>query len=161
RRFGELRRRISRSAQVMNCKGLLVATTLILLHNHAASAQSNVRLRESFSVDYAYHVSSRAELTGLLNLPPNMQKDKGPKTLPLSGSTTVEYDERGLEADADSVRKTVRIYSRMNYRRKVGEQLQESQLRPEIRRMVLLHAGNTEVPFSPDGPLLFSEIDMV
>ena len=142
-------------------KGGTVAAIAILSLGQLASAQTAVRMRENFPVDYSYQVSSRAELNGSLSLPANMQKDKGPKTLALSGSTTVEYAERVLEADADGVRKTVRVYSRMDYRRKVGEQVQESQLRPEVRRMVMLHAGNAEAPFSPDGPLLFSEIDMV
>src|SRR5262249_7074273 len=40
-------------------------------------------------------------------------------------------------------------------------QNQELVLRPAVRRLVILRNGNTEVPFSPDGPLMWGEIDAV
>jgi hypothetical protein len=49
----------------------------------------------------------------------------------------------------------------MDFRRRVGEQQEESALRADVRRMVLLRFKQSEVPFSPDGPLTWSEIDRV
>ncbi len=140
----------------------LLTSLMVLGLPTLARGEPAVRLQESFAVDYQYHVTGRADLTGTLTVPADMAKEKAPKPVPLSGSTAVEYDEKVLDSDANAVRKTVRVYSRMDYRRKVGEQSQSSELRPEVRRMVLLRGPqNVEVPFSPDGPLLFSEIDMV
>jgi hypothetical protein len=91
-----------------------------------------------------------------------MSKDKQAKPLPFTGSSTVEYAERVVENDAKGeVQKVLRQYGRMDFRRKFGEQLQESSLRPETRRMVLLRHKQAEVPFSPDGPLTWGEIDRV
>jgi hypothetical protein len=49
----------------------------------------------------------------------------------------------------------------MDFQRTVAGRPQQSSLRPEVRRLVLLRHENTEVPFSPDGPLTWGEIDMV
>jgi hypothetical protein len=128
----------------------------------AARAQDSYRLRESFPIGYRYQVSSRSELSGSLTVPPNMIKDGQPKTLALSGGSTIEYAERVLAADAGgSVQKTLRVYGRLDYRRKVGEQTQENSVRPAVRRMVVMRLQPVEVPFSPDGPMTWGEIDMV
>src|SRR5438046_4417036 len=50
-------------------------------------------------------------------------------------------------------RRSSDLFHKMDFQRKVGEQLQQYNLRPEIRRMVLLRHNQVEVPFSPDGPL--------
>src|SRR5262249_30044277 len=56
---------------------------------------------------------------------------------------------------------TVRLYRRLEFQRTVGDQPQESTLRPEVRRLVVLRHQQQEVPFSPDGPLTWAEIDLV
>ena len=45
--------------------------------------------------------------------------------------------------------------------RTVGDKPQEATLRPSVRRLVILRTGHREVPFSPDGPLTWAEIDLV
>src|SRR5262249_15401890 len=50
---------------------------------------------------------------------------------------------------------------KMDFQRKVGEQVQQSSLRPTVRRLVILRHNQFEVPFSPEGPLTWSEIDLV
>jgi hypothetical protein len=125
------------------------------------SAQAPVRMVETFAPNYEYHVSSRVQITGSLTLPP--EKDKpAPKPLAVTGKSAIEYDERILSQDKDGrVAKTVRIYRRVDFKRNVGDQPQETTVRPEVRRLVLLRLGQTEVPFSPDGPLTWAEIDLV
>jgi hypothetical protein len=124
-------------------------------------AQEAVRLREDFFPGYQYHVSCRSEVSGNLTLPPG--KDlAAPKPLPLSGYSVIEYDERVLSRGTDGqVQKTIRICRRMDFQRKVGDQPQQSSLRPAVRRLVVLRHHNAEVPFSPDGPLTWGEIDLV
>src|SRR5207302_5852533 len=79
-----------------------------------------------------------------------------------TGKSAIEYDERVLTADTDGqVQKTFRIYRRIDFQRKVGDRPQESTIRPSVRRLVVLRHENAEVPFSPDGPLTWGEIDLV
>ena len=55
----------------------------------------------------------------------------------------------------------MRIYRQIDFQRKVGDQPQESTIRPGVRRLVVLRDQNLKVPFSPDGPLTWGEIDLV
>jgi hypothetical protein len=78
------------------------------------------------------------------------------------GTSAVEYEERVLDVEKDGqVRKTARLCRRTDFRRTVGDRPQENSLRPEVRRLILLRNQNKEVPFSPDGPLMWGEIDLV
>jgi hypothetical protein len=123
-------------------------------------AGDTVVLQERFQAGYQYHVSTRVELTGTLSVP--AEKDRPSKPLPLTGSSAIEYDERilGLQTGGD-VNKTARIYGRVDFQRKVGDQPQQSTIRPNVRRLVVLRLNQMEVPFSPDGPLTWNEIDLV
>ncbi len=136
------------------------------------AAEEPIQLRERFFSGYEYHVSTRVDLSGTLTLPPPLSSpgtegDKGggkpaPKPLSVRGSSAIEYDERILDVGQDGqVRKTVRLCRRTDFRRTIGDRLQENSLRPEVRRLVLLRYQNKEVPFSPDGPLMWGEIDLV
>lgn len=125
-----------------------------------ASAQT-MQLKESYSPGYQYHVSTRVSLSGKLVLPAEKGKS-APTPLAISGESAIEYDERifGLEADGQ-VKQTIRIYRRMDFQRKVGDSTQSHSLRPEVRRLVILRNKDQGVPFSPDGPLTWGEIDLV
>jgi hypothetical protein len=115
---------------------------------------------EAFPVDCRYHVSTRVSLRGSLTLP--AEKGQAGKTLSLSGTSAIDYDERLLDSGKNGEgQKTVRIYRRIDFQRKVGDQPQESTIRPAVRRLVILRQKNVEVPFSPDGPLTWEEIDLV
>jgi len=126
----------------------------------ALRAEDDVRLRERFAPGYHYHVGSRVDLSGSLTLP--AEKGQAARSLPIRGRSAIEYDERIVSQDADDkVRKTVRVYSKMDFERKVGDQVQQNSLRPEVRRLVLLRHNHVEVPFAPEGPLTWGEIDLV
>jgi len=118
-------------------------------------------LQERFPVGYEYHVNTRVDLSGTLSLP--AEKDKpAPKPLSVRGTSAIEYDERVLDVAQDGqVRKTARLCRRTDFRRTVGDRPQEHSLRPQVRRLILLRHQNKEVPFSPDGPLTWGEIDLV
>ena len=126
-----------------------------------ANGEEAIRLKERFDPGYQYHVSCRVELSGSLNLP----AEKGQparKPLTVKGESAIEYDERVLTLNAKGeVDKTARIYRRIDFQRTVGDRPQESSIRPEVRRLVVLRLKNVEVPFSPDGPLTWGEIDLV
>jgi len=125
-------------------------------------SDDSYRLEEKFSAGHQYHVSTRVDLSGSLSMPAQ-GKDMPPQQIPVTGTASVEYDERILDAETEAVpaRKSIRVYSRLDFRRKLGEQLQESSLRQQTRRMVIMRLDQNEVPFSPDGPLTWSEIDRV
>jgi hypothetical protein len=123
-------------------------------------AEDELRLQERFTTGYHYHVISRVELDGRLTLPP--EKGQAARSLPIAGKSAIEYDERVLsQTGDDKVRKTVRMYARMDFERKVGDQVQQNSLRPEVRRLVILRHNHVEVPFAPAGPLTWGEIDLV
>jgi hypothetical protein len=123
-------------------------------------AGETLTLRESFSPGYQYHVSSRVDLTGRLTMPP--EKGKEPQSLQVTGQSALEYDERILTRNSvQKVEKTIRQVGRMDFERKVGDQMQQTNLRAEVRRLVILRHNHKEVPFAPSGPLTWGEIDLV
>jgi hypothetical protein len=132
-----------------------------LLGPKPAGAQTHYKLQEAFPEGYQYHVSSRTALTGQMQSPPTKQQPT-PRPLTVSGESSIEYDERILKATPEGpIDKTFRVYRRMDFERKVDNQPQKTALRQEVRRLVVLRKDNIEVPFSPDGPLLWNEIDLV
>jgi hypothetical protein len=142
----------------MRCALLVPLTTLLAFGG--ARADEPMRLRETLVPGNQYRVSSRVDISGKLALP--AEKGQAARTLELSGKSAIDYDERVLALGKDQqVEKTVRVFQKMDFQRKVGDQTQQYNLRPEIRRMVLLRHNQVEVPFSPDGPLQWAEIDLV
>ncbi len=149
------------SASVRKYRLLVAGLLSYLACASSLIAEEPIQLRERFTAGYEYHVSTRVDLTGTLTLP--AEKDKpAPKPLSVRGSSAIEYDERILEMGQDGqVRKTVRLCRRTDFRRTVGDRPQENSLRPQVRRLILLRYQNKEVPFSPDGPLMWGEIDLI
>jgi hypothetical protein len=138
-----------------------LAFALFFAFSGFLAAEDAVRLEERFPAGYQYHVSSRTDLTGTLN-PPAEKGKPLPKAVNVRGDSALEYDERVLDSGPDgTVRKTLRICRRTDFHRTVGDRPQESTLRPAVRRLVLLRHNNQEVPFSPDGPLTWGEIDLI
>src|SRR5205823_323975 len=126
-----------------------------------AAAEEPVRLEERFAVGTQYHVSTRVDLSGTLTEPAEKGKP-APSPVTLRGDGVIEYDERVLSIGKDgAVTKTARLCRRTEIRRTLADQPQESFLRKEVRRLILLRHNNTEVPFSPDGPLTWGEIDLI
>ena len=125
------------------------------------NADEVLPLREAFAAGYQYHVTCRVDVSGNLTLPAEKNQSVA-QTLKVSGNSVIEYDERILDPGANArEHKTARIYRRIDFQRKVGDRTQESTIRNNVRRLVVLRLQNKEVPFSPDGPLTWSEIDLV
>lgn len=125
-----------------------------LLFTAAPAAAQPLRLQERFAPDVSYHVSCRVQIDGKMTLPD--------KVLNVDGKSHIEYDERVLRVDnAGVVDKTLRLFSAMDFERKVGDDAQKHSLRPSVYRLVILRQNNIEAPFSPDGLLKLSEIDLI
>jgi len=130
-------------------------------HAFAASghAQEAIRLSETIRPGYQYHIESRVRLTGKLAIP--IGPDKPVETVSMSGESTLVYDERILPGDNVHTDKAFRVYKQIDFRRTTGDRTQQVTLRPEVRRLVLVRKDNLEVPFSPDGPLTWGELDII
>jgi hypothetical protein len=139
----------------------LIPPTIIPWLAAVALAEEPIALRDNPVPGRLFHVSCRVEITGSLSLPAD--KDKQPsKSLTIKGESAIEYDERILSVTKNNdVDKTLRLYSKMDFQRKVGEQDQQNTLRPAVRRLVVLRQNNLKAPFSPDGPLMWQELDLV
>ena len=122
-------------------------------------AQDGVVLAEAFAPGHSYRVEVEVKTAGRLGVP------TGPKTPPrmvaTSGVSRLSYDERVLPADEPGAVKTVRAYREVDFRRLVGGEVQDTGIRPSVRRMVVIRSGDRKAPFSPDGPLTWNEIDVV
>ncbi|MGL4553373.1 MAG: hypothetical protein ACRC33_19575 [Gemmataceae bacterium] len=133
----------------------------LFLATAALRGEEAVRLSESFPAGTRYQVKTRVELTGTLT-PPLPPKGRKPDPVRVAGVSAIDYEERVAAVDpSGDVTKTVRSCARFDFRRTLAGQKQEIALRPGVKRLVVLRKGQTEVPFSPDGPLTWGEMDVV
>lgn len=120
-----------------------------------------VHLSETFRKGSQYHVACRVDIVGTLSLPADAKNPK-PRSLKVSGKSSIDYDERILAVKADgAVERSVRFYRQLEFDRKVGDEEQANKLRSEVSRLVLLRHNQYEVPFCPSGPLTWNEIELV
>jgi hypothetical protein len=146
----------------MNAQSRQIGPVLLtlLLAGPGRGAEETFRLQERFPAGYQFHVRTRVELSGALTPPP--VKGKASQPVKVQGSSAIEYVERILALDEKGLpKKTIRVYRRLDFHRTLAGQPQQIALRSTVRRLVILRRGPTEVPFSPDGPLTWGEIDAV
>jgi hypothetical protein len=143
----------------MNVAVRTVASILALVCTASLDAQESIRLVESFPSGAQYQVSCRVKIAGSLAVP--AEKGQPPKILRVTGDSAIEYDERILKENARRVERTIRFYRRLDVKRALGSEEQQSSLRPAVHRLVILRHKQYEVPFSPAGPLTWGEIDLV
>src|SRR5262249_36215368 len=136
----------------------VVAAGLLGLTAASGHAQEAVRLAENLPPGAQHFVSCRVDVQGTLTLP--LEKGQtAPTPLAVSGTSVIDSHERVLTTNnQQQVKTTARMYRRLDFQRKVGEQTQTSTLRPEVRRLVVLRHNQVEVPFSPDGPMTWNEL---
>lgn len=124
-----------------------------------AFAQSYT-LAESFDTKTAYRVELRASISGLVTLAAN--GDKPARLVAMTGKSQIVYDERPLQDEDATTKKTVRAYRVVEFTRKFGDTEQKASIREPVRRMVVLRSEQgKKAPFSPEGALTYSEIDVV
>src|SRR5262245_953356 len=123
-------------------------------------ADDPVRLVEKSAVGAVYRVTSNSTISGELQTP--AEKDKPSERVKIGGRSAIDYAERTLAAEPkDAEHKTLRIYEKIDFRKTAGDRTDEMTLRPSVRRLVLMKKGSAKVPFSPDGPLMWGEIDLL
>jgi hypothetical protein len=145
----------------MSAPSRFVALVTLVLSATPALGNELVRMHERYLPGYQYHVSTRVQqFSAALSVPTEKDKQSG-RSLSMTGESRLEYDERILDAVGADVRKTLRIYRVTELKRRVGPQEQENSIRQSVRRLVVMRHGTSEVPFSPDGPLMWGEIDIV
>jgi len=130
----------------------------------SALAQESVTLAETIRPGMIFGVKTRVQIVeGTLRPPASADKGKAaPEPIQVTGDGAMEYEESVLGLGSDNlVNKTIRLVQRMEVKRTLGGQPQENVLRPAVRRLVVLRDKQAKAPFSPDGPLLWSEIDLV
>jgi hypothetical protein len=104
-----------------------------------------------------YRVSTREKLEGYLDLPDGTKEEL--KRFPLTGTASVRYVERAISKGPEGkIERALRVYNIVDSQRKVGDQDQKAALRDAVRRIALHRRGAVEVPYSPDGPLQWSEV---
>jgi len=124
-------------------------------------ADDSYRLQEQFTAGLQYHVQTRVDISGKLQ-PPAMMAKEPPPAITVSGESAIDYSEKILAVDKDGMpNRTARLFSRMDFERTIGKEKQQSSLRQAVRRLVVLRQETTEVAFSPDGPLIWGELDLI
>lgn len=133
---------------------------LLVLALGARAQPETYRLTENVAKGAQYHVQCQVDINGTLQTPGDGKT--GPRALKVSGKSAIRYDERILQLNADQrVDRTVRFYRQLDFERKVGDEEQQSKLRSEAARLVILRHNQYEVPFCPHGPLTWGEIELV
>jgi len=138
-------------------KGTALLVSTLALGSSFLRAEDSIRLQENFPEGYQYHVSCQVNI-GRQLVGARGKREATSKQLPIKGGSVIDYDERILTANKTGQEKTLRIYRKVDFQRTVGDRPQEATIRPEVRRMVVLRLNQVEVPFSPDGPLLWGEL---
>lgn len=125
-----------------------------------ARGQTPIRLSETFLDGQQFRVQSR--MRGQSKLLLKLKDRKEDETLTKTDESALDYVERILERDADGLPvRVLRWYDRVDFRRTVGPEVMESTIRDSVRRLVVVRNGHLKAPFSPDGPMLLSEIELV
>jgi hypothetical protein len=125
-----------------------------------AGAEERILLVEKAPAGREYRVASVSTISGELSTP--VGKDKPPERIEITGRSSIDYIEKILPVDAkESDFKSLRVYDKIDFRKTAGDRTDESTLRPAVRRLVIMKKGAHKAPFSPDGPLLWSEIDLL
>jgi hypothetical protein len=134
----------------------LLASFVVVAFAPQATAEP-IRLADSAMAGKQYRVTTDGSISGELQAP-----EKPSETIKISGKSRIDYVERILPVDAkEAQHKSLRIYERIEFRKTTADRTDESTIRPDVRRLVLMKRGHNKVSFSPDGPLTWAEIDLV
>jgi hypothetical protein len=135
---------------------------LLVLTGSARAQDRKVSLRENYQVGDQYQVTTRTDLTGVLNIPGDPAKKTLPRTARKTGTARSSYDERVLAVNENQLpTKTIRSYQTLQAQQKLGDDTTSAQLRGTLRNLVLQRDGRLSVTFSPDGPMLLGELEQV
>lgn len=135
-------------------------TAAMLLASSALYGADTVRLTESAPPGAEYRVVTEFQFVGELMLP--VEKGKPPEKVKMNGQSSIDYAERVLKVDPkEADHKSFRVYEKIDFRKTTGDRTDQITLRDNVRRLVMMKRGHAKVPFSPDGPLKWGEIEML
>lgn len=138
---------------------VLTVVTLLAATGFSA-ADEPVRPVDKSAPGSEFRVVTNSTISGELLTP--VAKDRPPAKIGIAGRSSIDYVERTLPVDAkDADFKSLRVYETIAFRKTAGDRTDEMTLRPAVRRLVFMKKGPHKVPFSPDGPLLWAEIDLL
>lgn len=122
-------------------------------------AMSAAELRKLQTGDQ-YRISTQSTLKGWrLLIDPKTQDEK---QMTLTAEGRVVFRERLLVGTNDGPpRRLFRVYDRARFQREVDKSLQEAELREAVHRLILEENNQRYVPYSPDGPLQWAEVELV
>ncbi len=124
-----------------------------------ASAYQTHNLSETFSPGNRFRITSRTELSGTMQL---ISSPNSTKQLLIKGSSQIEFDETILALDSSfKVQKSIRDYRKAELNRNLDGDAQQSTLRPELRKIVILRKDSKKIPFSKEGLLTWDELDLI
>ena len=125
---------------------LTTAVVLLLMSGVGGLAEEPIRIQETFPAGYQYRVSSRVEITGSLSLPAEGTQAV-PKSLPVTGTSAIDYDERILDIAADGlVQKTLRVFRRIDFQHiEPGGSNRPHGIRKTDQRQVLLRCPHLDI----------------
>src|SRR5262245_20616963 len=131
-----------------------------LLFAPLALADEPVKLIEKAAPGSEYRVFSSTSFDGYLLIP--VEKGKPPERIPVRGKSTIAYAERILKADPrEADHKPLRAYEKTNFQKTARDRTDEMTLRPAVRALVMMKRGDKKLPFSPVGPLMWGELELV
>ena len=133
---------------------------LFVLLAGSVRGEEPVALTEKAAVGSEFRVFTEASFEGTLTTPG--AKDKPAERVKLRGRSSIDYTERLLAVDPkEADHKALRVYEKIDFQKVVGDRTDETTLRPAVKRVVVLKQGARKAPFSPDGPLLWGEIELL
>ncbi len=124
------------------------------------TAQDPILLSENPDPKLEFLIQADSTSSGEIFVP--LEMGKPPVKQEISGASRYVYNERILPVNPkDAEVRSIRLYSKYDLERRIGDVRQGISLRPEVKQLVLLKKGTAKIPFSPDGPLTWGEIDLV
>jgi len=146
---------------------LTVLTLLTASSNAAAQTKpaDKHELRELFDAESMIRNDLQTSLTGRIAVPEAIEpgaKPKPPKVVAMVGRSRLVYDEVHRGSDGDKNLISTRLYRELSIQRKLGDTDQGAEVRPAVRRVVVLRSSSGKKnPFSPDGALTLNEIEVL
>jgi hypothetical protein len=122
--------------------------------------QQNVVIRESPSAGASVEIRSVVNLKG--DIRDNNPDGKAGKTTAIWASGSSRYRERYLDVSQDrEVTSSARKYLSASLDKQTGDRKERVELRPAVDRVVFCRASNQSTIFSPTGPLMAAELDLL
>ncbi|MFO0935056.1 MAG: hypothetical protein U0798_00890 [Gemmataceae bacterium] len=141
----------------MSVRSLCLLCVWLLSAGWGFGQSDAATMAERFAPGSRSRVDLRVEISGEVTAP-----GKAGSKIDITGTSVLRYDERVLPTDEPGSHAVLRLYRDVDFTRTIGGETQKQEIRPSVRRMVVLRsADGKKAPFSPDGPLTYGEIDAV